>query len=209
LDNLQKTQIGKKVSEECRKRKTCPCCGAVNGAVRKVNGHPLKIVHLKYDSFNRSTSKKKVAPLCKVEFDKSFDTAKQGNPELEKHMKKAVDDMNPLRVWNLFRRISATDCELLGMNPEDGRPEMFIWQYVPVPPVSIRPSVAQESGNTEDDLTNKLGDIIQVSSIIRAGLERGQPVQTIMEQWISYNYKSPCILTATYLGFSNQDLENP
>lgn len=183
LDNLQKTQIGKKVSEECRKRKTCPYCGAVNGAVRKVNGHPLKIVHLKYDSFNRSTAKKKVAPSCKVEFDKSFDTAKQGNPELEKHMKKAVDDMNPLRVWNLFRRISATDCELLGMNPEDGRPEMFIWQYVPVPPVSIRPSVAQESGNTEDDLTNKLGDIIQVSSIIRAGLERGQPVQTIMEQW--------------------------
>lgn len=183
LDNLQKTQIGKKVSEECRKRKTCPYCGAVNGAVRKVNGHPLKIVHLKYDSFNRSTAKRKVTPPCKVEFDKSFDTAKQGNPELEKHMKKAVDDMNPLRVWNLFRRISATDCELLGMNPEDGRPEMFIWQYVPVPPVSIRPSVAQESGNTEDDLTNKLGDIIQVSSIIRAGLERGQPVQTIMEQW--------------------------
>lgn len=183
LDNLQKTQIGKKVSEECRKRKTCPYCGAVNGAVRKVNGHPLKIVHLKYDSFNRSTAKSKVSPPCKVEFDKSFDTAKQGNPELEKHMKKAVDDMNPLRVWNLFRRISATDCELLGMNPEDGRPEMFIWQYVPVPPVSIRPSVAQESGNTEDDLTNKLGDIIQVSSIIRAGLERGQPVQTIMEQW--------------------------
>ena len=183
LDNLRKTQIGKKVSEECRKRKICPYCGAVNGAVRKVNGHPLKMVHLKYDSFNRSTAKSKVPPPCKVEFDKSFETAKQGNPELEKHMKKAVDDMNPLRVLNLFLRISATDCELLGMNPEDGRPEMFIWQYVPVPPVSIRPSVAQESGNTEDDLTNKLGDIIQVSSIIRAGLERGQPVQTIMEQW--------------------------
>ncbi|KAF2138602.1 uncharacterized protein K452DRAFT_290746 [Aplosporella prunicola CBS 121167] len=181
LDSLQRTQICKRISAECRKVKKCPYCAATNGPVRKVTGHPLKIVHLKYDAFNKSTAKKKEIPRGKQEFDKSFETAKQGNAELEKHMRKAVDDMNPLRVLNLFKRIRATDCPLLGMNK--GRPEMFIWQYVPAPPVSIRPSVAQEAATTEDDITNKLGDIIQISSLIRAGLEKGQPVQTIMEQW--------------------------
>lgn len=146
-------------------------------------GHPLKIVHQKFDSYYRSTAKSKSIPRSKEVFDKSFDAAKQGNNELERHLRKALDDMNPLRVLNLFRRIKSTDCELLGIDPEDGRPEMYIWQYVPAPPVSIRPSVSQETATTEDDITNKLGDIIQISSLIRAGLEKGQPVQTIMEQW--------------------------
>ncbi|KAJ9657821.1 DNA-directed RNA polymerase III subunit C1 (rpo31) [Coniosporium apollinis] len=183
LDNLRRTGICKAVAAEAKKCKVCPYCGVINGPVRKVANHPLKIVHNKYDSFLRSTAKSKVAPACKVEFDKTFETAKADNPELEKHLRKAVDDMNPLRALNLFRRISDTDCELLGMDPKEGRPEMFIWQYVPAPPVPIRPSVQQEAATTEDDITNKLGDIIQISSLIRAGLEKGQPVQVLMEQW--------------------------
>ncbi len=122
-------------------------------------------------------------PPAKIEFDKSFDEAKKTNPDLEKHLKKAFEDMNPLKVLNLFKRIPATDCELLGMDPARGRPEMFLWQYVPAPPVSIRPSVAQDAGTTEDDITGKLGDIIDISQTIRAGLSKGQPVQTIMAQW--------------------------
>lgn len=141
------------------------------------------MVHLKYDAFFKSTAKSKVKPKGLENFEQSFENAKQGNPEVEKHMRKAVDDMNPLRVLNLLRRITPTDCELLGLNPEEGRPEMFIWQYVPAPPVCIRPSVAQESATNEDDLTNKLGDIIDINSIIRAGLRNGQPIQNIMEQW--------------------------
>lgn len=181
LDSLQRTAICKKISGECRKVKKCPHCGATNGPVRKVAGHPLKVVHLKFDAYNKSTAKRKEMPRGKPEFDKSFETAKQGNGDLDKHIRKAVDDMNPLRVLNLFKRIKTTDCPLLGMNK--GRPEMFIWQYVPAPPVTIRPSVAQEAATTEDDITNKLGDIVQISSLIRAGLAKGLPVQTIMEQW--------------------------
>jgi len=66
----------------------------------------------------------------------------------------------------------------------DTRPESLIWQYVPAPPVSLRPSVATDSGQSnEDDLTNKLGDIIQMSQIIKAGIDAGVAIQTIMEQW--------------------------
>ncbi len=158
-------------------------CGAVNGVVKKAGQHPLKIIHDKFRNFNSSNAIKKKPPESKNLFDESFTEAKKVNPELEKHFKKALDDMNPLRVLNLFRQITTTDCELLGMNAADGRPEMFIWQYVPAPPIAIRPSVAQDSTSTEDDITSKLSDIVQISSLIKAGLIKGQPVQTIMEQW--------------------------
>jgi DNA-directed RNA polymerase III subunit RPC1 len=178
---LKRTQICKRINEQCRKAKICPYCDAVNGQIRKIA--VLKLAHDKYQAYNKSTAAKKVAPQSLVTFQKSFEEAKKNNTDLDKHMKKAMDDLNPLRVLNLFKMITPSDCELLGMNPAEGRPEMFIWQFVPAPPICIRPSVAQENASTEDDLTTKLADIVHISSLIRAALQKGQPVQTIMEQW--------------------------
>ncbi|KAI9796833.1 MAG: hypothetical protein M1825_006500 [Sarcosagium campestre] len=181
IDNLRRTQICKKINEQCRKSKICPYCGATNGVVKKAG--VMKIIHDKYRAFNVSSALKKKPPESKVKFDLSFTEAKKGSAELEKHVKKALDDLNPLRVLKLFTKIPTLDCELLGMNPAEGRPEMFIWQFVPAPPICIRPSVSQDMSSTEDDITNKLADIVHVSALIRGGLATGQPVQTIMEQW--------------------------
>ncbi|KAI9715550.1 MAG: hypothetical protein M1828_000802 [Chrysothrix sp. TS-e1954] len=183
IDKLGRKAVFRKVLLDCKKKKQCQSCLAVNGTVRKVAGHALKIVHDRYSSYNNSQARSKQPPATKLAFDASFEAAKKSTPELDKHLKKAMDDMNPLRVLKLFSKISSTDCEILGMNPDDARPEMLIWQYVPAPPVAIRPSVQQESASTEDDITNKLGDIIHVNSIIKGGIQKGQPLQTIMEQW--------------------------
>lgn len=178
IDNLRRMNICKKINEQCRKTKTCQYCGSINGTIKKSG--PLKITHDKFRTFNASNAQKKVPPDAKVAFDNSFAEAKKGNADLEKHVKKAMEDLNPLRVLNLFKQIIPADCELLGMNPSEGKPEMFIWQYVPAPPICIRPSVQQDSASNEDDLTVKLTEIIFMSSLIRAGLQRGQPVQTLM-----------------------------
>lgn len=183
IDNLRKTQICKKILDQCKKNKRCFNCGALNGVVKKAGQHPLKIIHDRFRVYNNSSALRKTPPQEKVLFDKSFEEAKKSNHEIDRHFKKAMDDMNPLRVLNLFGRISASDCELLGMHPGEGRPEMFLWQYVPAPPVCIRPSVAQDSASTEDDLTQKLSDIVYISHLIKEGLKKGQPVSTIMEQW--------------------------
>lgn len=143
----------------------------------------LKLTHDKFSFYNKSTAAKKVPPESKIKFDGSFAEARRENPELDKHLRKAMEDLNPLRVLNLFKAISPTDCELLGLNPTEGRPEMFIWQFLPAPPVCIRPSVAQDNASTEDDLTTKLADIVWVSGMIRSALQKGSPIQTIMEQW--------------------------
>jgi DNA-directed RNA polymerase III subunit RPC1 len=177
-DNLARTTICKKINDQCRKAKNCPHCGAIQGTVKKTG--PIKISHDRFRAYNSSTAAKKVMPEAKMQFDKSFAEAKRGNADLDKHAKKAMDDLNPLKVLHLFQRVIPADCELLGLNPKEGRPEMFIWQYVPAPPVCIRPSVQQDSASNEDDLTVKLTEIIFMSSMIRTGLQKGQPVQTLM-----------------------------
>ncbi|KAL9592773.1 MAG: hypothetical protein Q9179_006388, partial [Wetmoreana sp. 5 TL-2023] len=184
LDNVKRTAIVKKINDECRKTKKCYACGAINGQVKKGSPHPLKLLHDRFSTFNRSKAIKKEPPKAKIQFEESFSKAKEAfHGEVKKHMHKAVDDLNPLRVLNLFKRISSSDVELLGMDPAEGRPEMFLWQYVPAAPVCIRPSVPNDTSSTEDDLTSKLGDITHINNLLKEGLKNGLPIQTIMEQW--------------------------
>ncbi|KAI1179141.1 DNA-directed RNA polymerase III subunit RPC1 [Nemania sp. FL0916] len=181
IDNMKRVAICKKINDQCRKMKQCCYCGAINGQIRKVGA--LKLVHDKFVSFNKSTSAKKQPPPSKIEFDNSFTEARKHVNDLDKHLRKAFEDLNPLRVLNLFERITPDDCELLGLNPSEGRPEMFLWRYLPAPPVCIRPSVAQEGASNEDDITTRLGDIVFACGLIRAALQKGTALQTIMEQW--------------------------
>jgi DNA-directed RNA polymerase III subunit RPC1 len=150
--------------------------------VRKAGTFSLKIAHDKFKAFNASTSAKKQAPPEKVQFDRSFENAKKTNNDLEKHLKKAMDDLNPLRTLKLFRRVRDHDRELLGLRTV--RPEAFIWCHVPAPPVCIRPSVGQDnSSTTEDDITAKLGDIVAANTQLQLALEKGAPVISIIEHW--------------------------
>lgn len=181
IDNLRRTNIKKRINETCRKVKDCPYCHEVNGQIRKIG--VLKLVHDKFVHFNKSSSAKKVPPDSKLVFDGAFKEAKKYHGDIEKHLRKAMDDLNPLKVLNLFKNISNEDCELLGLNPAEGRPEMFIWHFVPAPPICIRPSVAQEGASNEDDITTKLSEIVFVSGLIRAALQKGSPLSNIMEQW--------------------------
>ena len=180
---MQRENICKAIVKECRLSKQCLQCNALNGTVRKVPSQALKIIHDKFSFFNRSNAKHKIVPPSKIAFDKSFDEARKSVPELERHLKRAMDDINPLKTLKLFRNVQSHDCELLGFQPGKGRPEMFIWEYVPAAPVTIRPSVAQDMATTEDDITNKIGDIIEINNYIRSGLMKGQTLQTVIEQW--------------------------
>jgi DNA-directed RNA polymerase III subunit RPC1 len=72
------------------------------------------------------------------------------------------------------------DCELLGLDPLFGRPEEYVWQYISVPPVCIRPSVAQDGASNEDDLTVKLTEIVFTNALIKQGLAKGSPTAQFM-----------------------------
>jgi len=177
LENLQRTQAFKAVNTAARKMLYCPHCGATNGTVKKAGA--LKVVH---EKFRQKKTEEEM-----LEFRRTFNTAiSMGNGELAPHLGKAQEDLNPLRVLDLFRRVSDEDCELLGLQPQFGRPEEYIWQYICVPPVCIRPSVAQDGATNEDDLTVKLTEIVFTNNIIKSGLTRGSKGTTtaqLVEQW--------------------------
>nr|POE56345.1 dna-directed rna polymerase iii subunit rpc1 [Quercus suber] len=183
-DTLRKAVVIKKIAAECRKIKVCPHCSGLNGLVKKVPGNPTKMFHNRFAIYTSSNAKNKQKPADMVKFEESLNEAKKLNPEVERHVRRAADDLTPLRVLNILKKVPDTDVELVGMDPHrGGRPEHLIWTHLPVPPVAIRPSVAQESQSTEDDITNKLGDIVQMNTILKAALNHGQPIVKVMEIW--------------------------
>ncbi|CAE6465940.1 unnamed protein product [Rhizoctonia solani] len=173
LENLARMSLIKQVNTACRKVIYCSYCGSTNGTVKKAG--LLRIVHEKFRA--KKTGEEKEA------WKRTFTTAIEHQKEVATFLNKAHDDLNPLKVLDLFKRISAEDCELLGLNPVHGRPEQYLWQYISVPPVCIRPSVQQDGASNEDDITVKLSEIVYTNAIIKQGLSKGVPTSGLMEQW--------------------------
>ncbi|XP_061612473.1 DNA-directed RNA polymerase III subunit RPC1 isoform X2 [Phyllopteryx taeniolatus] len=177
LPYLHKRGLKKKISDKCRKRSVCLNCSAFNGTVKKCG--LLKIIHEKYKS-----SKKVVEPFVS-EFLQSFDTAIEHNKLMEPLLGRAQENLNPLVVLNIFKRIPREHVPLLLMNPEAGKPADLILTRLLVPPLCIRPSVVSDlkSGTNEDDLTMKLTEIIFLNDVIKKHRMSGAKTQMIMEDW--------------------------
>ena len=151
----------------------CPYCGQANGIVKKSGA--LRISHEPY----RSTKTEDL----KQEAQSRYATLMNDKKISWDMLQKISDDLNPLKVLELFKRVSAEDAELLALHPDIGRPEDYIWQYISVPPPCIRPSVASESGNNEDDLTAKLAEIVHHNKMLKVTMERGQGIEMTLANW--------------------------
>ena len=82
----------------------------------------------------------------------------------------------PITIRERFSQILDEDLELLSYDPITARPEWFILQALPVPPVTVRPSIILETGiRSEDDLTHKMVDIIRVNQRLKESKDAGTP----------------------------------
>ena len=82
----------------------------------------------------------------------------------------------PITIRERLSIIPDEDLSLLGYDPKTARPEWFVLQALPVPPVTVRPSIILETGiRSEDDLTHKLVDIIRVNQRLKESKEAGTP----------------------------------
>jgi DNA-directed RNA polymerase subunit A' len=82
----------------------------------------------------------------------------------------------PITIRERLVHIPDADLVLLGYDPTTARPEWFVLQVLPVPPVTVRPSIILETGiRSEDDLTHKLVDIIRVNQRLKESKEAGTP----------------------------------
>ncbi len=92
--------------------------------------------------------------------------------------------VTPKEIRERMERVSDSDLIFFGMRAEVARPEWMVLTVLPVPPISVRPSITLETGErSEDDLTHKLVDIIRISQRLRESRDNGSPQLIIEDLW--------------------------
>ncbi|MBU2441383.1 MAG: DNA-directed RNA polymerase subunit A' [Nanoarchaeota archaeon] len=97
--------------------------------------------------------------------------------------------LSPIEVRSRLERIKREHLPLFGINPKSAQPEWMILTVLPIPPVTMRPSITLESGErSEDDLTHKLGDIVRINQRLFENINAGAPEIIIEDLWDLLQY---------------------
>jgi len=97
--------------------------------------------------------------------------------------------LSPIEIRTRLEKVTDEDLEVHGLNPNFIRPEWNILTVLPIPPVTMRPSITLESGErSEDDLTHKLGDIVRINQRLFENINAGAPEIIIEDLWDLLQY---------------------
>ncbi|EZQ03085.1 DNA-directed RNA polymerase subunit A' [Candidatus Acidianus copahuensis] len=103
--------------------------------------------------------------------------------------KEGLVRLTPTDIRDRLEKIPDSDVELLGYDPKNSRPEWAILTALPVPPITIRPSIMIESGiRAEDDLTHKLVDIVRINERLKESIDAGAPQLIVEDLWDLLQY---------------------
>ena len=174
-------------------RCTCTSCGKPLLSQEDINAHRKTIgkirslrgvdaVRRKVKTIFTQAKNIKKCPHCK---------AKQPKITLEKPYTFFEDDrrMTSVEVRTRLEKIPDEDLDILGFDKEVARPEWTILTVMPIPPVTIRPSITLETGErSEDDLTHKLGDIVRINQRLFENVNAGAPEIIIEDLWDLLQY---------------------
>ncbi len=173
---------------------TCSTCGRILLTNDQIEEYKKVLVHLKELGGDISdlelitkeivadASSRSVCPHCgaeqkKVVLDKPYTFREEGHK------------LSPKEIRERLEKIPDDDLIPIGINPEVARPEWTILTVLPVPPVTVRPSITLESGDrSEDDLTHKLVDILRINQRVRENRDSGAPQLIIEDLWELLQY---------------------
>lgn len=97
--------------------------------------------------------------------------------------------LTPKEVRERLERIPDEDLISLGVDPTVSRPEWMVLTALPVPPVTVRPSITLESGDrSEDDVTHKLVDVLRINQRLRENRDAGAPQLIVEDLWELLQY---------------------
>ena len=97
--------------------------------------------------------------------------------------------ISPIDIRARLEKIPDEDLSLFGLNSTSIRPEWEVLTVMPIPPVTMRPSITLESGErSEDDLTHKLGDIVRINQRLFENINAGAPEIIIEDLWDLLQY---------------------
>lgn len=185
-------------------RATCRKCNRILLKQEKIDGFMNKIKQLKKEGGMwweiskeaiKTAAATETCPHCKE---------KQLPIKLEKPTSfiEGRQRLTPLEVRERLEKILDEDLLLLEINPEVARPEWMVLTVLPVPPVTVRPSITLESGiRSEDDLTHKLVDIIRINQRLAENLEGGAPHLIVEDLWELLQYHVSTYIDNAISGF--------
>jgi DNA-directed RNA polymerase subunit A' len=97
--------------------------------------------------------------------------------------------LTPSEVRERLEKIPEEDYLFVGINTDVARPEWMVLTVLPVPPVTVRPSITLETGErSEDDLTHKLVDILRINQRLKENMEAGAPQLIVEDLWELLQY---------------------
>ncbi|MBU90508.1 MAG: DNA-directed RNA polymerase subunit A' [Candidatus Woesearchaeota archaeon] len=117
--------------------------------------------------------------------------ARQKKITLDKPTTFIEDDkrVSPIEIRARLEKIPDEDTFLFGLVTPYIRPEWTVLTLLPIPPVTMRPSITLESGErSEDDLTHKLGDIVRINQRLFENINAGAPEIIVEDLWDLLQY---------------------
>ena len=107
----------------------------------------------------------------------------------EKKEDKSEHKLNARDVREWLEGIPGSDLLFIGMDKDSSRPEWTIMRVLPVPPITVRPSITLDSGDrSEDDLTHKLVDVLRINQRLREHRDQGAPQLIVEDLWELLQY---------------------
>ncbi len=172
-------------------RVTCRSCGRVLLSPDEIE----KVVGTEDDQTGdllseKDVKKERICPHCgdqqlKINFEKPTTFSEV----MVEGGKKVEHKLTPADIRARMEKIPNEDLIPLGINPDVARPEWTILTVLPVPPVTMRPSIILENGQrSEDDLTHKLVDIIRINQRFKENQDAGAPQLIIEDLWELLQY---------------------
>ena len=174
-------------------RITCRDCGRLLAEEEAIQNHLKKLEMAEREKRTKDKNKIVRAFVAKLKSIKkcAHCNIKQKKINLEKPSTVLEDTrrLTPTEIRARLERIPDRDIISLGVNPKAARPEGMILDVLPVPPVTIRPSITLESGErSEDDLTHKLSDIVRINQRLFENINAGAPEIIIEDLWDLLQY---------------------
>lgn len=139
----------------------------------------------------KDVKKERICPHCgeqqlKINFEKPTTFAEITTDD---RGKKVENKLTPADIRARLEKIPDDDLKKLGIVGDVARPEWTIMTVLPVPPVTMRPSIILENGQrSEDDLTHKLVDIIRINQRFKENQDAGAPQLIIEDLWELLQY---------------------
>jgi DNA-directed RNA polymerase subunit A' len=171
-------------------RATCRKCGRILLTDKELEEHRKNIIKnaaegrdnaYVFKTIISSATKTEGCPRCgtqsgKIDLDKPTSFRENGKK------------LTPTEIREWLEKIPDEDLPLLDINVQSARPEWMVLTVLPVPPVTVRPSVTLESGERSEDLTHKLVDVIRINQRLQENRDAGAPQLIVEDLWELLQY---------------------